>query len=50
MFAYDNKYTDPINLIFIIMEYLFEKRTNYNFLFIFDQFTEDYFSYNQKQY
>ena len=50
MFAYDNKYTDPINLIFIIMEYLFEKRTNYNFLFIFDQFKEDYFSYNQKQY
>ena len=35
------------NLVFIIMEYLFEKRTNYNFLFIFDQFKEDYFSYNQ---
>ena len=33
MSAYDNKYTNPINLIFIIMEYLFEKSTNYNFLF-----------------
>ena len=44
------KYTEPIDLIIIIMKYLFEKRTNYNFLFIFDQFKEDYFSYNQKKY
>ena len=45
-----SKSTEPLNLIIIIMKYLFEKRTNYNFTFIFDQFKEDYFSYNQKQY
>ena len=45
-----SKSTKPINLIFIIMKYLSEKRTNYNFIFIFDQFKEDFFSYNQKQF
>ena len=32
------------------MKHLLEKRINYNFTFIFDQFKEDYFSYNEKEY
>ena len=44
------KSTKPKNLIFIIMKHLLEKRINYNFTFIFDQFKEDYFSYNEKEY
>ena len=45
-----SKSTEPLNLIFIIMNLLFEEEKEYNFTFIFDQFKEDFFSYNQKKY
>lgn len=45
-----SKSTDPLNLIIIIMKSLFEEEKENNFSFIFDQFKEDFFSYNQKKY
>ena len=40
-------YTKPLDLIFIIMDVLFKEKKQYNFVFVFDQYKEDIFSYNK---